>query len=323
MPDTSTKEFAQEYQMSSKSSRIARIALVLVLLGLAGAAGWFLWQRNQALEARLAAMDQEMGELRTQSQMAERRAQTAELSAIDAASRAETAAERADVAEQRSVEAEQRAEAERQEKLKAWKAQEASRAAQRKAEEERAKAKEDAYQARLDAKLAELQARDAQIEVDRLKEEREKALNRLQATLSKFADTRRSKLGLVMDLGDSIEFDFDQAQLRPENRELLSRIAGVLMTLEDFNIQVFGHTDDVGSDDYNLMLSEQRADTVRDYLVEAGIEEDVISTRGFGKTQPLVKGTTDEARQRNRRVEIAVVHISGELAGVASEGSAD
>lgn len=323
MPDTSTKEFAHEYQMPSRSSRLARLALVLLLLGLAGAAGWFLWQQNQELEARLAAMDREMADLRTHSQQSERRAQTAELSALDAANRAETAAERADVAEQRSEEAEERAEAERQEKLKAWKAQEASREAQRQAEEERAKAKEDAYQARLDAKLAQLQARDAQIEVDRLKDEREKALSRLQATLSKFADTRRSKLGLVMDLGDSIEFDFDRAELRLENRELLSRIAGVLMTLEDFNIQVFGHTDDVGSDDYNLMLSQQRADTVRDYLVEAGIEEDAISTRGFGKTQPLVQGTSDDARQANRRVEIAVVHVSGELAGVRPEGTAE
>lgn len=295
----------------------------MLLLGLAGAASWFLWQRNQALESRLAAMDREMSDLRNKTQQAETRAETAERSALDAADRAESAAERADEAEQKSIEAQEQAEAERQEKLKAWKAQEASREAQRKAEVEKKTAKEEAYQARLDAKLAQLQARDAKIEIDRLKDEREKALNRLQTTLSKFADTRRSKLGLVMDLGDSIEFDFDKAQLRQDNRELLSRIAGVLMTLEDFNIQVFGHTDDVGSDEYNLMLSEQRADAVRDYLVEAGIEEDNISTRGYGKTQPLMEGTSDEARQRNRRVEIAVVHVSGEIAGVATDGSAD
>ena len=323
MPDTGTKEFAKEYQIPSKSSRLAKLLGVLLLLGLAGAASWLLWQRNQALEDRLSAMDQEMSELRDKTQVAETRAETAERSALDAADRAESAADRADEAEQKSLEAQEQAEAERQEKLKAWKAQEASREAQRQAEAEKTKAKEEAYQARVDAKLAQLQARDAQVEVDRLKEEREQALNRLQTTLSKFADTRRSKLGLVMDLGDSIEFDFDQAQLRPENRELLSRIAGVLMTLEDFNIQVYGHTDDVGSDDYNLMLSQQRADIVRDYLVEVGVEDDNITTRGYGKTQPLVQGTSDEARQRNRRVEIAVVHVSGEIAGIASKASRD
>lgn len=258
-----------------------------------------------------------MSELRDSTRRAEERAETAEQSALDAASRAETAAERADVAEQKSLEAQEQAEAERQEKLKAWKAQEASREAQRQAEEERAQAKEEAYQAQVDAKLAQLQARDAEKEIERLEAERQRALDKLESTLGKFTETRRSKLGLVMDLGDSIEFDFDKARLRPENRELLSRIAGVLMTLEDFNIQVYGHTDDVGSDEYNLMLSEQRADAVRDYLVEAGIDEDIITIRGYGKNQPLVEGTSPEARQRNRRVEIAVVHVSGELGGLA------
>lgn len=321
--DTSTKEFAQEYQLPRKSARRFRLLVWLVVIALVGTAGFFLWQRNQALESRLAAMGQEMAELRTTTQQAEARAEVAELSAIDAASRAESAAERADEAEQKTLEAEARAEAERQEKLKAWKEQEASREAQQKAEEERAKANEEAYQARLDAKLAQLQTRDAEIEIERLKDERERALQRLQSTLSKFAETRRSKLGLVMNLGDSIEFDFDKTELRPQNRELLSRIAGVLMTLEDFNIQVFGHTDDIGGGDYNLMLSHQRAAAVRDYLVEAGIEGEIISTRGFGKTQPLVQGVSAEARQRNRRVEIAVVHVSGELAGLSSDDSSD
>lgn len=317
------REFAKEYDMPSRSSKIARFLLVLVLLGLAGAGSWFLWQKNQALEQRLASMDREMQRLESVTARAEKRAETAESSAVQAAERADQAAERADEAELKSEEAEARAEEERQEKLKAWKAQEASRQAQRQAVEEQKKAKEDAYQARLDAKLAQLQARDAEKEAARLKEEREQALQKLHKTLSKFAETRRSKLGLVMDLGDSIEFDFDKAELRPQNRELLSRIAGVLMTLDDYNIQVFGHTDDVGSAEYNQMLSEQRADAVRDYLVEAGVEAGTISIRGYGKSEPLVKDTTPQARQRNRRVEIAVIHMSGEVAGLSGDASAD
>ena len=70
---------------------------------------------------------------------------------------------------------------------------------------------------------------------------------------------------------------------------------------------VYGHTDDVGSQAYNQELSEKRARAVRDYLVEAGIGQEIITTKGFGKTKPLVPGTTPEARAKNRRVEVEIV----------------
>jgi len=111
-----------------------------------------------------------------------------------------------------------------------------------------------------------------------------------------------------MTLGsESVKFDFDKATLRPENRELLSRIAGVLLTAYGFRIQVFGHTDDVGSDEYNQGLSERRAQAVRDYLVEAGVATELITTRGFGKSSPRVRGTDSNARAKNRRVEIGII----------------
>ena len=134
-------------------------------------------------------------------------------------------------------------------------------------------------------------------------------MNRLQAALGQIAETRRTALGLVMNLGgDHLKFEFDKADLRTEDKELLSRIAGILMTSHDYTISVNGHTDDVGSAAYNQKLSERRAQAVRDYLVKAGLPPEILSVEGHGKSLPLVPGTTDAARAKNRRVELGLVN---------------
>ena len=148
-------------------------------------------------------------------------------------------------------------------------------------------------------------------EVRRVRQQKEAELNRLHSALGRIVDTRRTALGLVMNLGsDALKFDFDKAHLRPENRELLSRIAGILLTSQDYAIQVLGHTDDVGSATYNQGLSLRRARAVRDYLVEAGLDPARMETSGLGKSRPLVEGATPEARAKNRRVEIGVVNTN-------------
>ena len=187
------------------------------------------------------------------------------------------------------------------------------------AEQDRAEASRQAEQARQAADLASRQAQLAREETERIRREREEEIDRLQQALSKIAETRRTAVGLVMSLGgESIQFDFDKATLRPENRELLSRIAGVLLSSSGFRIQVFGHTDDVGSGEYNQELSERRARAVRDYLAEAGIDPEQLTTKGFGKSSPRVPGTDTDSRSKNRRVEIgiidSVVHYQGEVA---------
>ena len=113
-----------------------------------------------------------------------------------------------------------------------------------------------------------------------------------------------------MNLGsDYLKFEFDKADLRPADRELLSRIAGILMTSKDYTISVNGHTDDVGSEAYNQKLSERRAQAVRDYLVQAGLPAEILSVEGHGKSLPLVRGTSETARARNRRVELGLVNM--------------
>jgi outer membrane protein OmpA-like peptidoglycan-associated protein len=184
------------------------------------------------------------------------------------------------------------------------------------AQGEASRAQEEAGRAQQEAQQARADALEAMKEAERVKQEREEELNRLQEALSQIAETRRTALGLVMNLSsDYLKFDFDKAEVRPENREILSRIAGILMTSKDYQIYVYGHTDNIGTDEYNLDLSERRAEAVRDYLVEAGIEARIIDTQGFGKSQPLVPGTDEAARAKNRRVELGIVNAQIKFPG--------
>jgi len=188
--------------------------------------------------------------------------------------------------------------------------------AAREAARGRAQAETDAAMAQDEARRAEEEAQrarqDAQValeEAERIKQEREEELDRLQQALSQIAETRRTALGLVMNLGsDHLKFDFDKSDIRPENRELLSRIVGILLTSNDYQVYVYGHTDDIGTEEYNMGLSERRAQAVRDYLAQAGVDPGIIDTEGFGKSQPLVPGTSEEARGKNRRVELGIVN---------------
>ena len=101
-------------------------------------------------------------------------------------------------------------------------------------------------------------------------------------------------------------FDVDKATLKPVAREKLARIAGILATHPDLKIEIEGHTDSTGSDEYNQRLSERRADSVRGYLSEQGIGRSIVGTAGFGKTRPVATNGTAAGRQLNRRVEIIV-----------------
>jgi outer membrane protein OmpA-like peptidoglycan-associated protein len=123
--------------------------------------------------------------------------------------------------------------------------------------------------------------------------------------------TRDTPKGLVVNLSDVL-FDTAKFSLRPEAREKLARVAGVVSGHPGLRLDVEGHTDNVGSDSYNQQLSEQRGSAVRDYLAEQGMKQDALTTRGFGKTQPVASNDNATGRQQNRRVELV---ISGEIIG--------
>jgi outer membrane protein OmpA-like peptidoglycan-associated protein len=96
---------------------------------------------------------------------------------------------------------------------------------------------------------------------------------------------------------------------KPQYREILNRIAGVLSTLNGYSIYVYGYTDDVGTKEYNQQLSERRAKAVRDVLIAAGVPPN-IETKGLGEADPRAAGNTPQARAANRRVEIGLVYTT-------------
>lgn len=103
---------------------------------------------------------------------------------------------------------------------------------------------------------------------------------------------------------EGVNFDFDKATLRQEDRDIIDKNAADLKEWGDIKVEVSGHTDSVGTDRYNMGLSLRRADTVRSYLISKGISADRLVAKGYGESQPIATNDTDEGRFQNRRVEL-------------------
>jgi outer membrane protein OmpA-like peptidoglycan-associated protein len=164
----------------------------------------------------------------------------------------------------------------------------------------------------------EAQRVTAQADADRATSEKaqgeaDKAQLRAQLLLqfNAILQTRDTARGLIVNMSDVL-FDTAKFSLRPAAREKLAKVAGILLGHPSLHMQIEGYTDSVGTDDYNQVLSEHRATSVRDYLTGAGIPSDSITAKGFGKTQPVASNGTSAGRQQNRRVELV---ISGEIIG--------
>ena len=169
-----------------------------------------------------------------------------------------------------------------------------------------------AEQAARDRAAAVSQQRAAEAEAEKAKQaaaqaEAEKAQLRAQllSQLNSILQTRDSARGLIVNMSDVL-FDTGSYTLKPGAREKLAKISGIVLAHPGLNLQIEGHTDSVGTDEFNQQLSERRADSVRDFLAQQGVPGSAISARGFGKTQPVAGNDTAEGRQRNRRVELVV-----------------
>ncbi len=134
---------------------------------------------------------------------------------------------------------------------------------------------------------------------------------RLLEQLNQVLETRDTPRGLVVNMPDVL-FDSGQYTLKPAARERLARISGIVLAYPELRLEVEGHTDSIGGDEFNQRLSEKRSNSVRDYLVDSGIPMNNIIARGFGKTQPVADNATSEGRKLNRRVEMIV---SGDVIG--------
>lgn len=190
----------------------------------------------------------------------------------------------------------------------------ASRDEKARAEQEAALARERALQAQIEAErakaneeLAQGQAERARLEAEQAKRDKAEMQQRLFVSLSEILETRREARGLIVSLSDVL-FDFNKASLKPGAREKLAKLAGILLAYPgNYRIEIEGHTDAVGTDEYNLKLSQDRAESVRYFIVQSGLAENrILGTRGFGEIRPVASNDTPEGRQMNRRVEIVI-----------------
>ena len=172
-----------------------------------------------------------------------------------------------------------------------------------------AKAEADALQAEADS----LQAKEAaaRAETERVRKAAEAERAQLLQQLNRVLETKDTPRGLVVNMADVL-FDTGKYELRPEAREKLSRLSGILATHPDLHLEVEGYTDNTGGQELNQTLSEQRAQTVAGYLVDQGVPRTHVKSTGLGPSQPVADNSTAEGRQKNRRVEIIV---SGEEIG--------
>ena len=274
-PTSEPSNRREEERPYASAASQGRVGLVLGAIALALVVVLGVW-----LVRSLGRLNRQMAQLSRQSEQLNGRVEGAEQQSQTLAQQASQAAANAQAA------AQQRDEAKESEANEAAQAQSALNA----------------------AAAAQLQADQAEEKAEEYRKQREDELQQLQQVLGQIAETHRTSLGLVMTLGEkSIRFDFDKANIEPQYRDVLNRIAGILMTLKGYSIYVYGYTDDVGTQDYNMKLSSRRAQAVRDSLVQAGIEPGLITTKGFGKSDPRSKDENAEGRAANRRVEIGIV----------------
>ena len=169
-----------------------------------------------------------------------------------------------------------------------------------------AAASESSAQAARDAqKAAEAGTLQATQQADVMRE-------KLKDQLNQVLQTKETARGLIINMSDVL-FDFNKYTLKPEAREKLAKVSGILLAYPNLKLQVEGYTDNVGSDEYNQKLSEQRAGGVRDYLVSQSVKDANITAKGFGKSSPVADNAGAAGRAENRRVELVV---SGEAIGV-------
>ncbi|HLH19963.1 MAG TPA: OmpA family protein [Bryobacteraceae bacterium] len=262
--------------------------------------------KQSETNAREAAQMAEDARIITIKKMREEQLANERSAAAQREAEAKAQAERA--AEQARLEQQRRAEAEAQ--------RQAAQEAQRMADEAAAQAAQKqkvleakAEEARLNAQKAELARQQAEAEKSQLRE-------RLRAQLNAILETQETARGLIVNISDVL-FDFNKYTLKPGAREKMAKVSGILLAYPGLKIQLEGHTDSIGSDEYNLELSQKRADAVRDYLISQGVPMATVSAVGLGKANPVASNDTAAGRQQNRRVEMVV---TGDPIGLGGDG---
>jgi outer membrane protein OmpA-like peptidoglycan-associated protein len=182
----------------------------------------------------------------------------------------------------------------------------AHEAAQAQAEADAAAAQQQAAQAQQQAAEDARRRADAEQAQAQAIQQKEAMRARLLAQLNQVLQTRDTAKGLIVSMPDVL-FAFNKYELKPEARERLAKISGIVLAYPDLKLQIMGYTDSIGSDEYNQTLSDKRAEAVRDFL-----SMNSVTAQGMGKADPVADNSTAQGRQLNRRVEMIV---SGDVIG--------
>jgi outer membrane protein OmpA-like peptidoglycan-associated protein len=260
-------------------------------------------EKQKAETARLNA--EEQTRLRAQADADRIAAEKAKADAERAKQEAETAAANAERVKQEAIEARRSADEARQSAV--------AQQQQLAAEADRARgAAADADRLRQEA---ERQRQEAERQRAKSEEDQAQLRQQLLTQFNAILQTRDTARGLIVNMSDVL-FDSGKYSLKPGAREKLAKVAGIILGHPGLKIAVEGHTDSVGGDEYNLKLSQNRANSVRAYLVSQSIDPAAVTATGFGKTMPVADNRTAAGRQANRRVELVV---SGEILGTTIE----
>jgi len=195
--------------------------------------------------------------------------------------------------------------------------QQAAEAAKMRADAEAARAAALAQQqaATADAERARAAAQQSEAARQQAENDKTELRERLRQQLNTILETRETQRGLIVNISDVL-FDFNKYTLKPGAREKLAKVSGLLLAYPGLKIQLEGHTDSIGTDEYNMTLSQERADAVRTYMVSEGVPADTVTAVGMGKANPVADNSSAPGRQQNRRVEMVV---SGAPIGVGDQ----
>jgi len=257
--------------------------------------------------AREAAAQQQTQAAEQQTQAAQQQAQLEQQRRAQAEADRQAAEQAKAAADQARMQADQARVLAEQATAQATSERAAADAAKAAALAQQQAAQADADRAREAAHLSEQQRQQAETEKAQLRE-------RLRNQLNLILETRETQRGLIVNINDVL-FDTARYTLKPGAREKLAKVSGIILAYPGLKIQLEGHTDSVGSDDYNLKLSQERGDSVRTYLVAQGVPADSVTATGLGKADPVATNDNAAGRQQNRRVDMVV---SGDPIGVGS-----
>jgi outer membrane protein OmpA-like peptidoglycan-associated protein len=180
------------------------------------------------------------------------------------------------------------------------------------AEAARALALAEQQKAQAETERARMAAREANQQRQQAENDKAELRKRLEQQLNMILETHQTARGLIVNISDVL-FDFNKYTLKPGAREKMAKVSGILLAYPGLRLQLEGHTDSIGTDEYNMVLSQKRADTVKDYLIAQGVPETNVGAVGLGKENPVASNDTNAGRQQNRRVEMVV---SGDVIGI-------